>query len=371
MKGKLPRLTIGSLVLDIPILQGGMGVRVSKASLASAVSSTGALGFIASVGLGDEKKSEQSYIKSSADALRSEIKKVQEKSLPLGVNIMAALSNFKSLVEVCAEEKVDVISSGAGLPMRLPEYVGTNSSINLAPIVSSGRAAGIICKTWVKRYARLPDALIVEGPLAGGHLGFNLDDLNGKNSLKRLLNEVLEVASVFKKPHSKQIPVIAAGGVFNGKDIAKFLRTGASGVQMSTRFVATHECDVDPAYKETYLKAKKEDIVIISSPVGLPGRVINNKFVEKIISGKKIKFRCPYRCLKSCIPAEVNYCIADALINASKGDLKHGFAMCGQNAYRVDKIVSTKELILELCAEAIEELSKYERVHQGNNLVRG
>lgn len=363
MKDKLPKLVINDLVLDIPIIQGGMGVRVSKSSLVSAVSSTGALGVIASVGLGDEIKSEQDYIKSSAEALRSEIRKVKDKNLPLGVNIMVALNNFQSLVRVCIDEKVEVITSGAGLPMRLPEYVGDNSSVKLVPIVSSGRAAGIICKIWKKRYNRLPDAFIVEGPLAGGHLGFSLEELNDKNSLEKLLGEVLVVTKEFEKMHSRRLPVIAAGGVFDGKDIAKFLYMGASGVQMSTRFVATHECDVDLAYKEAYLKARKEDIIVILSPVGLPARVIKNKFLEKIIKGEKIKFRCPYQCLKTCAPSEANYCIADILVNASRGDLKNGFAMCGENVYRVNKIVSVKELISELCDEAVKALSKHEKRH--------
>jgi len=360
MNDKLPKLDINGLVLDVPIIQGGMGVRVSKARLAGAVSSEGALGVIASVGLGDEMESERDYIASSREALRAEVRKVKKKGLPLGVNIMAALNNYDSLVEVCVEEGVDLIETGAGLPLSLPELVNGDLSVKLAPIVSSARATAIICKTWQRRYKRLPDALIVEGPMAGGHLGFSFEELrNGrKTSLEQIVKEVLDVAESFRSARSRSISVIAAGGIFDGKDIARFLRMGASGVQMSTRFVATHECDAHDNYKETYINAKKEDIVVVTSPVGLPGRVIKNRFVERVARGEKIKFDCPYHCLRSCEPLKVNYCIADALVNASHGDMKNGFAMCGENAYKVNKIVSVKELVSELCGEVVNELSR-------------
>jgi len=352
MKKKLPDLIIGDLKINPPIIQGGMGVRVSKSSLASAVSNTGALGVIASVGLGHEVDSEIDYEKSSADALKGEILKAKAKTNnPIGVNIMVALTNYDSLVRVCVENNVDVIISGAGLPLKLPQLTA-GSKIKIVPIVSSGRAANIICTNWSRKYNRLPDAIVVEGPLAGGHLGFSRDELVANISLENIVIEVIDVANNF----GKNIPVIAAGGIFDGKDIARFLKLGASGVQMATRFVCTYECDASMAFKETYLKAKKEDVMIIDSPVGLPGRVIKNKFVKRILSGEKIKFKCPYKCLRTCDVANVNYCIADALVNSAKGDMEKGFAMCGQNAYRIDKVISVKELIDELVSEAKKEI---------------
>lgn len=359
MKTKLPDLVIGDLRINPPIIQGGMGVRVSTARLAAAVSNEGALGVIASVGLGDEKESEKDYTASSEEAFRDQIRKA--KSLTkgyIGVNIMFVLTNYESLVKASAEEGVDLIISGAGLPLRLPSYVG-NSKVKLAPIVSSGRAAEIICETWLRKYNRLPDAIVIEGPLAGGHVGFKFSEIipEIKISLEEILKEVLEVVSKYRVD-GKNIPLITAGGIFTGKDIAKMLKLGASGVQMATRFVCTHECEVAEAYKDAYLKSTKEDIIVILSPVGLPGRVIKNRFVERIESGEKIKFRCPYKCLKTCNPETVNYCIADALVNASKGDLENGFAMCGANAYRVKKIVTVKNLMEELVNEATSEYYK-------------
>jgi NAD(P)H-dependent flavin oxidoreductase YrpB (nitropropane dioxygenase family) len=189
--------------------------------------------------------------------------------------------------------------------------------------------------------------------LAGGHLGFSPEELNNIENfrLEKLVRDVLAVSEKYKELSKKTIPVIAAGGIFDGKDIAKMLKLGASGVQMATRFVCTEECDASEAYKEAFLKAKKEDIIIIDSPVGLPGRVIKNAFVERILREEKIKFNCPYKCLKTCEEELAPYCIADALVNSARGDMKRGFAMCGANAYRVNKIVPVKELIDELISD--------------------
>jgi NAD(P)H-dependent flavin oxidoreductase YrpB (nitropropane dioxygenase family) len=199
--------------------------------------------------------------------------------------------------------------------------------------------------------------LIVEGPLAGGHLGYSLAELEDKEnfSLEIILPKVIEAIDKFKLGATR-IPVIAAGGIFDGKDIAKFMRLGASGVQMGTRFVCTNECDVAQEYKEAYLAAQQNDIAVIKSPVGLPGRVIVNEFVKRIIQGERMDFNCQYHCLYTCDPKKVNYCIAKALLNASRGQLDKGFAMCGSNAYRIQKIVSVKELISELVTETRSNL---------------
>ncbi len=346
---KLPKLTIGDLTLDLPIIQGGMGVAVSKASLATAVSSEGGLGVIASVGLGESTVVEQGYDKSSSTSLRTEIRKVTEKGVPVGVNIMVALSNFQSLVEVCAEENVDVIIAGAGLPLRMPAYVG-KSTVKLVPIVSSARAAQIIYKTWLRKYDRLPDAIVIEGPAAGGHLGFKFTDLETgtAESLESILQGVLPITQEYEKQYNKKIPLIVAGGIYTGQDIAKFLSLGASGVQMGTRFVATHECDTSDEYKQVFVDATEDDVVLVHSPVGLPARVIKNAFINKSIEGTRFKFSCPYKCLLTCEAKTANYCLAAALLNAANGDFDNGFAMCGENVHRIDKIVSVKELMQEL-----------------------
>ncbi len=329
-------------------------MRVSNSSLVAAVSNEGALGVIAAVGLGEEvENKELGYLERSRLSFTESIRRTRQKTKnPFGVNIMCVLTNYEDLVNVAQQESVDVIISGAGLPLRLPSLIKNNKT-KLIPIVSSARAARIICSTWQRRYKRLPDALIVEGPLAGGHLGYSLAELEDKEnfSLENILVEVINVVQGFQSKTIK-IPVIAAGGIFDGKDIAKFMRLGASGVQMGTRFVCTHECDVDLAYKETYLSAKPEDIVVIQSPVGLPGRVIRNDFVKRIILGERMDFNCQYHCLYTCDPKKVNYCIAKALLNASRGQLDKGFAMCGSNAHRIQKLVSVKELITELVTGA-------------------
>jgi NAD(P)H-dependent flavin oxidoreductase YrpB (nitropropane dioxygenase family) len=354
MNTEFKDLLIGDLKIEVPIIQGGMGVRVSNSSLVSAVSNEGGLGVIAAVGLGEEGEIKGlDYPQRSCASFTQSIRQARQKTKnPFGVNIMCVLTNYEDLVNVAQNESVDVIISGAGLPLKLPALI-KNSKTKLIPIVSSARAASIICSTWQRRYKRLPDALIVEGPLAGGHLGYSLAELEDKEnfSLENILGKVVIVAQGFQNAATK-IPVIAAGGIFDGQDIAKFIRLGAEGVQMGTRFVCTHECDVAQEYKETYLAAKQEDIVVIQSPVGLPGRVIRNEFVKRIMRGERMDFNCEYHCLYTCDPKKVNYCIAKALLNASRGQMEKGFAMCGSNAYRIENIVSVKELISELVTEA-------------------
>ena len=346
-----PKLIIGDLTLDIPIIQGGMGVRISKASLTSEVSECGGMGVIASVGLGDEFESlDENYTNKSAEALRETIKETRQKTKkPFGVNIMVALSNYKSLCRVCDEEKVNAIISGAGLPLTLPSYI-TNKNIKLIPIISSAKAADLILKYWLKKYDRFPDAFVIEGPLAGGHLGFNKDELKNPKPLLEIVSGVKLLMN--KDEKTKKIPLIAAGGIFTGKDILSALEVGAKGVQMATRFIATKECDAIDQIKQLCLNVKKEDVVIIDSPVGLPGRVLRNKFVDKILSGKKIKFECPYKCLRTCKQDEAQFCIAQALVEASKGNFEEGFIMPGSNVYRLNKIISVKELLEELRKEA-------------------
>ena len=241
---------------------------------------------------------------------------------------------------------------GAGLPNKLPALV-EDPSVNLVPIVSSARVAEFILRMWDKLYGMTADGLILEGPMAGGHLGFSVEQLEHMEdfSLEKLLPEVLEAIKPFEDKYGKKIPVIAGGGVYTGKDIARMLSLGASGVQMGTRFVCTEECDVSQQFKQAYLDVKKEDIIIIKSPVGMPGRAINNHFLKDLEEKGKLKISCPYRCLTACQVKTARYCIANSLLNSYFGDVDNGLIFCGQNAYRIDKIITVKELFEELISE--------------------
>jgi nitronate monooxygenase len=358
----IPQLKIRDLVARIPIIQGGMGIGISLSGLAAAVANEGGVGVIATAGIGFHEPDALADLKeANIRALRREIRKAREATKGiLGVNIMVALTDFADMVRTSIEEGIDVIFSGAGLPLDLPKYLKEGFNTKLVPIVSSARAAKAICKRWLQRFNTVPDAFVVEGPLAGGHLGFSADQLECPEfSLEKLVPEVIEAVIPFCEGHKVEIPVIAAGGVYTGVDIHNFLQLGAAGVQMATRFVATHECDANIGFKESYIKARKEDLVIIKSPVGLPGRAIRNKFIEDVESGKRKPFTCPYHCIISCNYKDSPYCIALALINAKQGKLKKGFAFAGNNAYRVDRIVSVKELISSL-------LDEYLRVSYGH-----
>jgi len=346
----IPSLKIGDLEINPPIIQGGMGVRVSGSSLASAVANEGCAGVIASVGLGAfEDASMSEFVDLNNNALRAEIRKARSLSNGIiGVNVMTVLSNYEELVKICVEEKVDMIISGAGLPLDLPKQTA-GSGIKLVPIVSSARAFNIIYRKWKQNYNKVPDAVVLEGPMAGGHLGFAFDDIVNERTpaLEQLIIELVDYVDALEET----IPVIAAGGIFDGYDIAKFLTLGASGVQMATRFVCTTECDVHDDFKQAYITAKKEDITIIHSPVGLPGRVILNEFTERVTKGETIPFRCPHHCLRSCNPRTAPYCIAKVLTDASKGRLNNAFVFAGANAYRCTEIVSVKSLIGQLKEE--------------------
>ena len=350
---KIPKLQIGNITADVPIVQGGMGVRVSLSSLASAVAEEGGIGTISSIGLGDIEASKNEYERISREALEKEIRKAKRTSNSnIAVNFMGVLSNVDDLIKASTREGIKMIVYGAGLPAKLPGLI-EDRSVNLVPIVSSARVTEFILRCWNKRYERIPDAIILEGPLAGGHLGFSEVQLEQpeKYSLDNLLPEILETIKPYEDRYGKKIPVIAAGGIFDGKDIARMLTLGASGVQMATRFVCTEECDVSQEFKQSYLDTKEEDIVIIKSPVGMPGRAIQNKFLDDLEVKGKLKINCPYRCLTACKVSDARYCIAQALINAYFGDVDHGLIFCGQNAYRIDKIVTVKELISDLLAE--------------------
>ncbi len=351
---QLPPLRIGDKVSRLPIVQGGMGVGISMAGLASAVAEQGGVGVISAAMPGiQEPDVARDSRKANIRVLRQELRKARKTTDGvIGVNIMVALTNFEDMVRTAVAEGADVIFVGAGLPLSLPGLLPEGSKTRLAPIVSSARAARIICRKWKTRFDTLPDAVVVEGPMAGGHLGFSRAQLDDPAfMLEALVVEVIDVLREFEDESGHSIPVIAAGGVYSGQDIFRFLKLGAAGVQMGTRFVATHECDADGGFKEAFVRARKEDIVVIDSPVGMPGRVVRNGFVDEIKAGRKKPFACPFHCIRSCRPDKSPYCIALALANARRGRLKNGFAFAGQNAYRVDGIVSVKELIDSLIDE--------------------
>lgn len=340
--------------LRIPIVQGGMGVGISLSGLASAVANEGGIGVIAAAMIGiDESDIAKNPIEANVRALKREIRQARDMTKGLlGVNIMVALTNFSEMVKTAIDEKVDMIISGAGLPLDLPKYLKDGCKTKLVPIVSSGRAAKLLCQKWLRSFSRLPDAFVVEGPKAGGHLGFRAEDLEKPEfSLEKLLKDVIESVSEFCQKGKDLIPVIPAGGIYTGADIKKFLNLGASAVQMATRFVTTDECDADRAFKEQYIKSQADDITIIKSPVGMPGRAINNQFLEEVKAGKKQPVECPYQCIKSCFMKNSPYCIARALKNAKLGKFHYGFAFAGANAYLAEKIISVKELMATLQRE--------------------
>lgn len=355
---KMPGLRIGNLEAKLPIIQGGMSVGVSLSSLASAVANEGGIGVIGAASIGMlEPDFDKNYRNANKRALRKELKKARERTDGIiGVNIMVALTDFNELCMVAVEEGADLLFLGAGLPLQHPKTTiierAKNSSIKIVPIISSGRAARVVFQYWAKKYNELPDALVIEGPLAGGHLGFTKAQLNDPDfSLENILNDVIKAVEPFEKKFGRKIPLIAAGGIYTGADIHKFIQMGAQGVQMATRFAATHECDASIEFKQSYVNCTKQDIVIIDSPVGMPGRAIKNRFIESASAGIKAPFKCPWKCLKTCDFRKVPYCITLALSNAKKGMLKDGFVFAGSNAYRVDKIVSVKELISTLIQE--------------------
>ncbi len=350
---KIPALDIGDIHAPFPLIQGGMGVRVSLARLAAAVANEGGIGTIAAVGLGDIEASKTDFETVSRNALIHEIRRAKSMTDgPIAVNILGVLSNARDLIQTSVREGIKIIVSGASLPLKLPEMV-EDATVKLLPIISSGRAADLVLRTWDKRYARTADAVVLEGPLAGGHLGFSFEQLREpeKYALPILLPEVLAAVKPFEEKYGRKIPVVAGGGIFTGTDIARMLQAGASGVQMATRFVCTDECEVAPEFKQAYLDSKEDDIVIINSPVGLPGRAIHNQFLRNLEAGTLERLKCPYRCLTTCNIAEARYCIAQALVSAYQGDMDKGLVFCGQNACRVNEIVSIKKLIAELRAE--------------------
>ncbi len=355
MKG----FNLGNLHIPVPIIQGGMGIGVSLSKLAAAVANCGGVGVISAVaiGLGYENKAKFGKA-ANIKGFRTEIRKAKKLSPNgiIGANIMLAVSDFDDLFKVAVDEKLDIIFVGAGLFTKIPatltkeQFLKTKTKI--VPKVSSARAARLTVKIWAEKFNRLPDAIAVEGAKAGGHLGFKRKQLeNNPKNIFEIIRETKEILRIYEDKYTAKIPIIAGGGVYSGKDIFDILNAEADAVKMGTRFVTTNECDANINFKLEYIRAKKEDIVLIDSPVGMPGRAINNEFLESVSKGEKKPVKCSWQCLKACDYKNVPYCIAEALFNAAKGDLKNGFAFAGSNAYKATEIKSVQEVFNDLFLE--------------------
>ena len=348
----LKPLQIGELTAEKPIIQGGMGVGVSRSSLAGAVAAEGGIGIISTAQIGyDEEGFERDQAGCNRIAISKHIRRAKEiaggRGL-VGVNIRVALKHYKEHVQEAVKAGADVIISGAGLPMDLPKLVG-DSVTKIAPIVSSKRAAQLILKMWAHKYDRTADFLVVEGPKAGGHLGFSREQLDEMDTMDydEEIRQIIACKEEYEKRYEKKIPVIVAGGIFDRADIDHALALGADGVQIASRFVATEECDASEAYKQAYINAKEEDVQIIQSPVGMPGRAIRNALIERVEKEKEPIKKC-YNCLAKCNPVKVPYCITKALIDAVKGDVENGLVFCGSNVGRINQMMSVHELMQEL-----------------------
>ena len=346
-------LKIGNLTASIPIIQGGMGIGVSSSNLAAAVAKAGGIGIISAAQLGyKEDDFEKNPLEANLSALKKHIELAKSKAVNgiIGINVMVATNNYEEHIKAAIEAGVDLIISGAGLPTMLPKLV-KDSSVKIAPIVSSLKAAKVILKLWDKHDNVAPDLVVIEGPKAGGHLGFKVEELEDKNfDFDKTVTDIIDETKKYAEKYNKEIPVVVGGGVFDGYDIAKYLKLGASGVQMATRFVVTEECDASQAFKDAYLNCTKEDVQIVKSPVGMPGRAIKNAFVKRTLNEKEKITHC-YNCLTPCNPANTPYCISKALINAVNGNVDDGLIFCGENASRLTKMTTVHELMDELVSE--------------------
>ena len=374
---ELKPLVIGDLVVEKPIIQGGMGVGISLHRLAGAVAKAGGMGIISAAQIGfREPDFTTNFVEANLRSIRREMKLAREIAPQgaIGFNIMVATKHYDMWVKEAVKAGADIIISGAGLPVSLPEYVEAayaemekkpDRRIKLAPIVSSAKSAMVICKMWDRKCHIAPDLVVVEGPLAGGHLGFSLDQLSAygadtsdvpatydREAYDREVKAVIKVVEEYGAKYGRHIPVVTAGGIYTHEDVMHQLELGADGVQVATRFVTTQECDASDAYKQAYINAGKEDIVITQSPVGMPGRAIVNPFLEKITAmkerGEKAKITHCYQCLEHCDPANIPYCITKALSNAAEGALNDALLFCGSNAYRADKIETVEAVVQDL-----------------------
>ncbi len=340
--------------LSIPIIQGGMGVGVSLGNLAGHVARCGGMGVISTANPGyAEPDFWQNPGTANLRALTAEIRKAKEIAGGRGmvaINAMVATTRYAETVAAAIAAGVDAVISGAGLPLELPGISGA-SQVALAPIVSSAKAANTICKMWHRRFSRMPDFVVVEGPMAGGHLGFSKEEADHPRPLEELVAEVCAALEPWHTQYGLKIPVFAAGGVFDGADIARMQAAGAAGAQIATRFIATRECDASAAYKQRMVDARAEDVRIVKSPVGMPGRALYSPLIQRLETGGRIPpARCA-KCLVPCNPTVTPYCITHALIEAVKGNWEDGLFFCGTNVGRIQSITTVQALLQQLTTE--------------------
>lgn len=346
-------LQVGEHGLELPLIQGGMGIGVSLGGLAGAVAACGAMGVISAANPGfDEPDFGTDPDAANLRALTAQVHRARESSGGrglIGVNVMVATQQYAQSVRAAVTAGADAIISGAGLPIKLPELVGKGKA-TLAPIVSSARAARTICKLWDRHHATTPDFVVVEGSKAGGHLGFSREELTGDTAqpLETIVAEVCDAVAPFAQKYDHPIPVFAAGGVYDSTDASRLMDAGAAGVQVATRFIATPECDASPVYKEQMLAAREEDVVIIDSPVGMPGRALRTPLIQRLLAGEDLSPRRCYHCLTPCNPSTAPYCITEALIAAVRGDVENGLFFCGSNVQRLDHLSSVPQLIAQI-----------------------
>lgn len=372
-------LKIGDLVLKRPVIQGGMGVGISLHKLAGAVAASGGMGLISTAQIGfREPDFKTNFVEANLRAIRREMEKAREIAPKgaIGFNIMVATKHYDLWVKEAIKSGADAIVSGAGLPVRLPEYAQAAyeemkaglaeavKKVKLAPIVSSAKSAQVICRLWDRKYKQVPDFVVVEGPLAGGHLGFSREELTeygadtknvpetyDQEAYDKEVRSIMEVVKTYEEKYQKHIPIVTAGGIYTYEDVKHQFELGAEGVQVATRFVTTEECDAPDAYKQAYINAKKEDIVITQSPVGMPGRAILNPFLKQIKEGIRPAIKTCFQCLEHCDIRTIPYCITQALVNAAEGDEDHALLFCGSNAYRAEKIEKVDDVMKELVGE--------------------
>ncbi|MFW6015575.1 MAG: NAD(P)H-dependent flavin oxidoreductase [bacterium] len=343
-------LKIGEIEVRLPIIQGGMGIGVSRSKLAAAVTNAGGVGVLSGAQIGyDEEDFSYNTFKANIRAIKKHIKEAKKnigKGI-IGINFMVAQKYYDEYVKAAVDSGIDLIISGAGLPVKLPKLV-EGTKVKIAPIVSSVRALKIILKNWDRKYKRTADLVVVEGPDAGGHLGFSQEDIQKGIDFEQIFKDIIDEVKEYEEKYNFKIPVIAAGGIYNGKDIVKYLKIGADGVQMATRFVTTEECDAHPDFKQKYIESTKDDIVLLKSPVGLPGRAIRNNFIKKLENKERVIDDKCYKCISVCNPNEIPFCISKALVDSVKGNVEEGLLFCGSNAYLTDKIETVPNLMKEL-----------------------
>ena len=349
MTKTLKPLNINGLISQIPIVQGGMGVGISMSKLAGAVACEGGVGVISAAQPGFNWDGFQNNpIKANLEALAYHIQKAKEKAKDgiVGVNIMCAITNYAEYVKCAVENKADLIISGAGLPTQLPGLI-KGSATKIVPIVSSTKAAGVILKMWDRKFGQTADMVIVEGPKAGGHLGFSAEALEQDIEYDDELKGILQEVSKYEDQYNRAIPTVFAGGVYDRADIDHYIDLGCAGVQIATRFVATEECDADEGFKNAYIQAKEEDVTIVKSPVGMPGRALNNAFIKGLLSEAKKTVSCS-RCINGCDPKKIPYCITRALINSAVGKTNEGLVFCGAYVDRIKEMSTVKRIMKEL-----------------------